>query len=473
MASKRTPNKNVLITDSNLPKALYKGSGATGSIANVTGGGSENPKKNAGASRFPTKPPRIRQDIMTWRNALVRAENPILPFRTDMQMLYDDTVLNPHVAACIERRRELTMLREFKLSDEKWNDFFHKEWFTQKVQRYIWDHLMYGYQLISLGDVVNGELVNPTIIPRTLVSPERRVVSRIPNTPTGESIDEPDLAKYHFLVQTPSETGYSPCGFGLLYKVALPEIYIRNATGYNMDFLEMFGQPTRVLKTNKNNEDERAAAEASMDQAGSTHWLIIEKDMEEFELLVGSTGNGYKAYQDFIQRQESEISKLLLGHADSISSVPGKIGSQQIQGASTHSEMASTPIAVALRDIQSMDGKVMEDIVMYQLMPCLRKMGFDIPDDCKFEYLNDAETRAIQNEKNDVNQKMATIVMTFAQAGVEIDPKWISEGTGIPVEYISLKPMEVATPNPLKEPKDQIQSGKPHKEASKKRDGKQ
>ena len=69
-------------------------------------------------------------------------------------------------------------------------------------------------------------------------------------------------------MKTPSDTGQSDCGYGLLYKVALYEIFLRNTLGYNGDFVELYSQPYRIGKTTKTNEDERALLEQALQKYG-------------------------------------------------------------------------------------------------------------------------------------------------------------------------------------------------------------
>src|SRR5690349_19165609 len=94
---------------------------------------------------------RIRQDIFTWRASLVAAENAWYPQRVPMQIVFQDTVLNGHVAACMERRKDLTLLRDFVVCSadgtvsEDWTNFFKTDWFSLWVN-YGLDALAYGYQ---------------------------------------------------------------------------------------------------------------------------------------------------------------------------------------------------------------------------------------------------------------------------------------------------------------------------------------
>jgi hypothetical protein len=62
---------------------------------------------------------RYRTDVLMWRNAIGETEQAYYPQRVKMQRIYIDTVLNGHVAACMQRRKRLTTLREYLLCDEK------------------------------------------------------------------------------------------------------------------------------------------------------------------------------------------------------------------------------------------------------------------------------------------------------------------------------------------------------------------
>jgi len=236
----------------------------------------------------------------------------------------------------------------------------------------------------------------------------------------------------------------------------------------------MFAQPYRVLKTSKTEGPERDAAELAMQKMGSAGYVILDL-MDEMEFMTdGAKGNGYKSYNDIEHRLETKISKQTLGHADAIDSVPGKLGSTQQgnAGGNTNDKDAASPVAKALRDKQTKDGGFVEPIVNEFVIPKLQALGIGIPKGYKLKFLNDAEERAIQDEKNSTNQKFATQVMTLAQAQVRVSTDYIAQVTGIPAAALSIMPDPTLTPSPLKEPGDQIKSKKPLKEKSKERDGK-
>jgi hypothetical protein len=444
----------------------------------VNAGGSFDKTKNLSNVVFPASLERARKDLDAWRDSIREMENGLLPYRVKFQKLAEDTVLNEHVAACMERRKDLTLLRDFEIvnangeRDKTWTEYFKKTWYAHNFLNYTLDALWYGYNLISIGDIIDGVPVNPSVVRRWNVSPDRQQVSTFEYMPSGWSWNEEPYNDWHVFVKTLPTNGISNCGYGLLYNIAKTEIFLRNNLAFNINFIEMFAQPYRVMKTNKSEGPERDAAEKALQEMGSAGYILMDL-MDELEFMSdGMGGNGYKSYNDIEHRLEAKISKYTLGHADAIDSVPGKLGGTQLvaAGSSTNDAAASTPVAKALRDKQTKDGGFVEPITNELLIPKLRRLGIAIPEGHRINFLNDAEEREIQNEKNRVNQAFATTAMTLRQAGLIVDPAYATQVMGIPVKEDPN--FNKQANSPAKEPKDAIESGKPLKEESKKRDGK-
>lgn len=407
------------------------------------------PNKKAPAFRIaPFQFDRIRVNIQTWRDALSEAERAILPFRVKMMQIYQDTSLNEHVEACINRRKNLTLLRKFKICDDVGNEneevekIFKASWF-QHFQSYSLDGKLYGYNLISLGDVVNDNFPNLSFVRRQNISPDRLTVSNFPYISTGTSFLEAPYSDWYIYVKTPTETGVSPCGYGLLYRVAKTEIFLRDNLSNNATYNEVFAQPTRVASTTKQDE-ERTEFEDFLATQGSNAYIILDKDMDELALLESkNAGTGHATYTDFEKRLEQKVSKILLGHADVLESIPGKLGSGQGQ---------ESPVDQALDDIQSEDGSFLESIVNNELIPRMKKLGFNIPDGLHFEYENDEEAEKFRAREDESNLKTATLFKMIADAGGDPDWKYFSDRTGIDVEKKQPPPPPVNPLQPIADP---------------------
>ena len=226
-----------------------------------------------------------------------------------------------------------------------------------------------------------------------------------------------------------------------MYKRQQYEILSRNLLGNNADAAELYGMPSRIGTTTKTDESERGAFEAALRDMGSTGY-ILKDAMDEVELLESKgNGQGFKIYPDLELRLEKKISKIILGHADAIDSTPGKLGGGNGD---------ESPAAQALRDKQIADGVFIEDVINTTLIPKLVNMGFPIDVNYRFAFSNNAEM-VDQRKNEDANNKVtADIAYTLKQAGMDIDPAYIQERTGIPVT--KSEPVAPLVPKPAFNP---------------------
>jgi len=386
-------------------------------------------KKAATIGIVPIQISRIYQDAQSRRDAIAEAERAYFPFRYKMQQLFLNTTDNLHIKACMERRKDLTLLRDWYFGEnetpnEKITEQFNCKWFSHFLN-YSLDALFYGYSLIQLNDIVNGEFPKLKIVKRWNVSPDRYELGTFPYMPHGVNFIEDDLYKdWYVYIETPNEIGTSPCGYGILYDVSVAEIFLRNLLGFNGSFVELFAQPFRHGKTTKTNEDERAQFEQSIINMGSSGYAITDPqdEIEFIETALG--GTGYKSYDNLEARLQKLISKMILGHADAMDSVPGKLGA---------GTGIDNPVFQAMQDKQTKDGEFVENVVNNILLPKLRVLGFVIPDNCKFCFKNDAEVMEMSNTVSD-------LAIKIKQAGLQMDAGYFTEQTGIKLSAPAVPP---------------------------------
>jgi len=388
-------------------------------------------KKNLAGYIAPVQLQRIRQDVQTWREGVIEAENAWYPHRVKMQRLYIDTINNGHVSAAWERRKDLTMLRKWDFVDEKGkpvpeiSDIFldlvngqsqNKTWFN-KFLSYALDAQAFGYSLIALGDIEENAFPKLNIIKRWNVSPDRLNVTNFTYSISGAPFMDEPYADWHIYIPTVNEIGTSPSGYGFLYKVGIYEIFLRNLLGFNGDFVELFAQPYRVGKTDKTDTVELNAFENSLQQMGSSGYAITGTDdvIQFLETKLG--GTGYLGYDNFEARLEKKISKLILGHADAMDSVPGKLGN-------TNGE--DNPVQQAMSDKQTKDGAFVSNVVNNDLIPKMRKLGFMIPDRVVAVMKNDQEVK-------ETNDAIISQSVEMKKGGLQMDSGYFTKQTGIPI----------------------------------------
>jgi hypothetical protein len=151
---------------------------------------------------------------------------------------------------------------------------------------------------------------------------------------------------------------------------------------------------------------------------------IVKDALDEIELVESSiSGQGFKIFGEFEKRLEQKISKLVLGHADAIDSTPGKLGGGQGE---------ISPAQMALDEITQIDSKFVESFVNDTLFPKLRNLGFSIPENQKFAFLNNVEKELARVNEDKNNKVTADIALTMKNAGLEMDAAYFSDRTGIP-----------------------------------------
>lgn len=381
---------------------------------------------------------RIKQDVQLWRDAITEAELAWYPHRVKMQRIFMDTILNGHVLACLNKRKNMTLLKDFAIYkgetiDEKATELLKQEWFYNLLN-YSLEAKFFGYSLIQLGDIVDNKFPELTIVKRENVSPDRLNITPLVYSISGidfmnpECVDEEGNSFYDWslYVSTPSDKGQSLCGYGLLYSIALYEILLRNILAYNSDFVEVHGQPLKWAKTNKTEGAERDTLEQSLQNMASNSYIITDLN-EELEFISGAgNGEGYKSYENFESRLEKKITKLVLGHEDALSSTPGKLGAQQGE---------DNPIHEALEDIETIDTRFLENIVACFLEKAIN-LGLPIPVGSVFKFKNDKEKEEIKNKQSEQNSKIAKYVLDLKNAGYSVDEKQISELTGLNVTKV-------------------------------------
>lgn len=389
---------------------------------------------------MPLQLQRLAHDVSMWRGAIAEAENAWYPHRIKMQRMYIDTILDGQVRSAMRRRKgmtlqkEIVLVREDGVVDEQWSKVFKEKWFRSMCS-YILDAQFYGYSLIEFGDMkVSGRRLkfpDLKIVKRWNVSPDRCVVSSIPYQVGGVNfLNDTDsegnkFSEWSMYIDTPTDTGESNCGYGLLYEVALHAIFAKNNLAHNASYTEMYGQPYRHGKTTGTlDDDRRNMLENSLRDMGATGWLLTD-DGIELEFHETSVGTGYKAYDNLDNRCKAMINKLILGHANAMDEEAGKLGAGKGE---------DNPVLKAMRSIEKDQATFLFDVLNDQFLDKMRAIGVPVPADLKFQSTNDEEKFEVRKREDEANMVTAEVFKTISDSGGRPDWKYFTERTGIKVE---------------------------------------
>ena len=393
---------------------------------------------------------REKVDIQSWRDAVEEAENQILPYRVKMQKIFLDVVINGHVTACMEKRKSQILLKDFEICygesvDENTTKLLHSDWFDQLISHCL-DARFYGYTLVGFGPMIGNKFPQLRVIKRENVSPDRLCISPVVYSPQGwvyfmdkNSVDNNGKSFYDWTVYvpTPNENGESVCGYGLLYKIAQYDIYMRNNMGDNATYNELFGMPFRELKVDfLNNDEEAQKADQRLKNSGANGYMLSPKDSELIFHNQQGGGNGYKSYESFEARLEKKITKIILGHEDAMGAKPGKLGAENLD------------VMEALQTNESFDLKFITNILENEVFPKLTNLGFPIKLGATIKWKNDKEETEEKIRKAKSNNDFIDQVLKLHNAGFKVTPEYIEEETGIKVSEVE---NETSIPENLKE----------------------
>ena len=264
--------------------------------------------------------------------------------------------------------------------------------------------------------------------------------------------DDPLIPMLNHWIGTRSDRGVSTCGYGLLTVISELAINIRHIIEWWMDNIEMFGQPIRKATTKKQG-DKRRTFENFVKNMGADPWVLLDPATEddiEFVYPSGGAGTQWKSYQLALREQAAAASQLILGHADAIISMPGKLGGAQAANKDGFNESL---IEQAMNSKQIEYGNFTCRKVNEISAPLFRKLGTYvgsrqirdlIPEGYYLGMLNDKEEQEIIRRTNANMQNTSIFIKNMYDGGIQLsDPKplndW-SESAGFPATWVKAEP---------------------------------
>lgn len=396
---------------------------------------------NIGNYIAPIQFQRWGHDIGMWRNAIGVAEHPFYPNRAPMIRMYIDTVENLYIKALLERWKELTLLRDIYLyeiiggkkviSDVATQALREQPWFCD-YREYTLEALLYGYSLISMGHIENDTFPNVKSIRRENINPDgvdgAYLASMVYNL-SGLKLQNDGLVEMcnHF-IPTKSDRGVSACGYGLLYNLGWGEIHIRHIDEWNLDGLELNGQPIRVGTTSKVGK-ERKEFEKFLRYAASDSYILLDKGTDDKLELTSRSGGGteWKSYENLSKRIKGACSQLMLGHEDAISSSAGKLGGQQT-GDKDGNKISLVEAAMNAKQVTcgNFECRRINEITAPQLRKLGKYVGSSIirdlfPKGMYYGLMNDVEEEAIRRKTDAHRIRVGEAAKAMNDAGYDVD----------------------------------------------------
>jgi hypothetical protein len=351
---------------------------------------------------------RSAQNVNKWRTATITAESVINPNRTELYKIYKDVVLDAHLSALMNTIKLKVTSGDFDLcnadgtENEEASDLLNSEWFTFYLEMFI-ESLFYGHSLIQLGGVKNDKFIDFELIPREHVRPEFQMV--VPDQWTyannGVKYNEPPYSDWIIEIGNRHD-------LGLLHKATPLVLWKKGVLGAWSHFSELFGTPLRVGKTNILDPNSRKNMDAMLKNMGGSNYAVLNTD-DVIELVERSNSDSFQVFNAFIDRLNSEMSKLILGQTGTTDE-KSFVGSAQV-----HNDILATYITAIKSKI--------ENHVTAVILPKMASFGM-IPQGLKFRWDNE-ESVSLLN-KFDFTKELLKYY--------KIPAEWINETFSIPVE---------------------------------------
>lgn len=305
-----------------------------------------------------TAPRRFGIDIADYMQAVRSAENVDMPSRTSLYDLYTDILADTHLSSVIDKRVNAVLATgiEFRKKDntphERINEQIRSPWFSRLVHDILMSRF-WGFSLFQF--YRDGDWVDYNLIPRKNACPVRRIIKHLHSDQHGHPWSEyPRL----LFVGEPED-------LGLLAKAAPWVIYKRNTTGDWSQFSEVFGMPIQEYTYDSDDDDSRKRAIADARATGSLATFIHGKDTSLNLLEAGNKTGSADVYERFIERCNSEISKLVLGNT--LTTESSETGTQALGTVHKKSEDSITQA----------DRRFLLNVLNYDLVDILAEVGID------------------------------------------------------------------------------------------------
>lgn len=251
------------------------------------------------------------KDIRDWRNAHRTAESPFLPNRSRLLDLYDDVMLDGHLTGVIEKRIDavLNKLLHYEVNGKKVDEMdavIESSVFREIVTKRI-EAKLYG---LSGMEFIPGEELCFDEIPRKHIKPELGLITTEQSGQTGYEYKNIEN------VIVFAKKG----DLGLLLKCAPYAIYKRGELADWAQYIEIFGQPIRVIKYDAYDTKTKEELRQVLNESGGALAMMVPKQAD-FEMMDGKATNADgKLQETFRQAMNEEMSVIILGNTETTTS---------------------------------------------------------------------------------------------------------------------------------------------------------
>lgn len=367
------------------------------------------------------------QTIKKWKDALTLAQLPENANRKPLLELYESILLDSHLASVIETRVLKIKQSKFKIvdasgkSNPELNKLFEQPWFNSFIFHAVTAKFK-GTTVVELWDL-NPEtmgLANVNLIEQENVIPDKGLIVKENGDQTGYSYKEDPLKPYYIQIGKNKD-------LGILKDVAPDALTKKFAKASWSEFVEKYGIPPRWVTTDSYSESRENELADMMANMVSNHWAVL-KGNEKIEVMNATGKDSYEIFDKLIDRMNSEMTKRVLGQDGTTDAgATGTYGSLKVM----------QDVSDDRHDADKTDVK---DLINSDLLWRLQLISpvYGALKGYTFDWDDSKEMTAAE---------LVDMVGKLSTAGFEVDTKFITDKTGIPI--VGLKQEQTAPPAPI------------------------
>ncbi|MFV8351568.1 phage portal protein family protein [Flavobacterium sp. XS2P14] len=361
------------------------------------------------------------QTIKKWKDALTLAQLAENANRKPYIELCDSILLDSHLASVIESRVLKIKQSKFKLvdasgkSDAEISKLFEQPWFNSFIYHAIMAKFR-GTTVVELWDL-NPEtmgLDNVNAIEQENILPLKGLIVKENGDETGYSYKEDPLKPYYIQIGKNKD-------LGILKDVAPDALTKKFAKASWAEFVEKYGIPPRWVTTDSYSESRENELADMMANMVSNHWAVL-KGNEKIEVMNSSGASSYEIFDKLIDRMNSEMTKRILGQDGTTdANAKGTYGSLKV-------------MQDVSDDRHDSDKTDIKDLINAELLWRLQLISpvYGVLKNYTFDW---------DDSKEMTPAEIVEMVGKLSTAGFEVDTKFITDKTGIPIVGLKQEPI--------------------------------
>jgi len=351
-------------------------------------------------------PDRSSKDIGRLKESVISAESIYYPNRVLLYDLYHDILsMDGFLRGIIQKRIDAVNNKKIKFlkKDGKENEDLTELINGQKGRDLItllMESKLWGTSGIEF---VIGEELEFKEVPRKHIKPEKGIISK---SQYGVSLDNGFAYEdMPFIWVVGKKTD-----LGLLLACSMYAIYKRGTFGDYAQYVEIFGQPVRIMKYDAYDTKTKQELKTLLTDSGSSLAMMIPKQAE-FEMLDGKTSNGDGKLQIGLKDAcNEEMSIAILGNTETTTSSSSSGYAQSKEHGEQQDELTISDLIFVENLLNSKKFKQI-----------LKSYGYDV--DGKFEFELDLDLTKL---------KLRMEIDTFVSSKVPVSDDYWYNTYGIP-----------------------------------------